>query len=113
MKAPVVLVCVADAGVRIPDENFNADDDSPEAEVKMIIRDTSITVEHIVLEAEQQGLGTCWISWFRQEEIRPVLSIPNNKFVVAVLPLYSALKLVKNCFNVNDLFKPYTMPQSL
>lgn len=85
-SAAVFIVCVADLNVRIRDSgDVNIDEDSSQFEVKQIIRDTSIATEHIVLEATSIGLGTCWVSEFKQDEIRKVLGIPENKYVVTVL----------------------------
>jgi nitroreductase len=86
LTAPVFIACVADARARIPgDAPLEIDERSPQFEVKQIIRDTTIAVEHIVLEAASRGLGTCWIAWFVQKEIRPILGIPADKFLVAIL----------------------------
>lgn len=86
LEAPLLIVCVGDLSYRIKDtKNISIDEDSPEPEVKKIIRDTTIACEHIVLEAAELGLSTCWVAWFEQKDIRPVLNIPNDKFVVAVL----------------------------
>lgn len=54
---------------------------------RLPIRDTAIAVENMLLEADAQGLGTCWVGFFVQSEIRPVLGIPDNKFVLAVIPI--------------------------
>jgi nitroreductase len=86
LTAPVLIACVADVRARLPgDAPLEIDELSPQFEVKQIIRDTSIAIEHIVLEAESRGLGTCWIAWFVQREIRPILGIPADKFLVAIL----------------------------
>lgn len=88
LAAPVLIVCVADLASRISDsEKLTADDDSSYPELKKIIRDTSIAIEHLVLEAENQGLGTCWVAWFTQEQIRPILDIPSDKYVVSIITL--------------------------
>jgi nitroreductase len=88
MSAPVFIVCVADARSRMKEDvNLIIDENSPDPEVKQIIRDTSIAIEHLVLSAENLGLGTCWVAWFTQEEIRPVLNIPSDKYVVAIITL--------------------------
>jgi nitroreductase len=63
------------------------DETSPHWELKRAIRDTAIAVENILLEADAQGLGTCWVGFFVQSEIRPVLGIPDDKFVLAVIPI--------------------------
>lgn len=87
LTAPVLIVCVADLSVRIKDRTIEINENSSLEEVKQIIRDTSIAIEHIVLEATERGLGACWVSWFRQENIRTVLNIPNDKYVVCVLTI--------------------------
>lgn len=86
LAAPILIVCVADIRVRISDEiHLTLDEQSPQEEVKQIIRDTSIAMEHILLEASNLGLGTCWVAWFTQEEIRPILNIPSDKYVVGII----------------------------
>ena len=62
-------------------------ENSPQQALKQIIRDTAIAIEHIVLEAEDLGLSTCWVADFIQEQIRPVLNIPADKYVVCILTL--------------------------
>lgn len=86
LQAPLFIVCVADIRSRISDGNsIVLQEDSPMEELKQIIRDTSIAAEHIVLEAEALGLSTCWTAWFNQNEIRPVLDIPSDKYVVCII----------------------------
>ena len=88
LTAPVHIVCVADARPRILEPtDLVVDETSPQFGLKQAIRDTAIAIEHLVLAAEEQGLGTCWIAWFTQDQIRPVLDIPADKFVVAVITL--------------------------
>jgi len=38
--------------------------------------DIGIAVEHLVLRAAEQGLGTCWIGWFNESAVRKFLNIP-------------------------------------
>jgi len=86
LTAPVFIVCVADVRCRIKEDiDVYLDDNSPQDEVKRIIRDTSISVGYMLLEANSLGLGVCWVAEFTQEEIRPVLSIPSDKYVVGVI----------------------------
>lgn len=49
--------------------------------------DLAIAVEHIVLAAVDEGLGTCWIGAFSQEKVRGILGIPDKYRVVTVLPV--------------------------
>lgn len=86
--APVHIVCVADIRCRIGgDGPVSLDDDSPLLEFKKLIRDTSIGIEHLVLEAANQGLGTCWIAWFEPKEIAQLLGVPSDKYVQAIIPV--------------------------
>ena len=88
VNAPLFIVGVADPVPRLKGkEPFPVDDTSPEPVVKKIIRDTSIAIEHIVLQAESIGLATCWVAYFSQNDMRPILNIPADKYVVAVLPI--------------------------
>jgi nitroreductase len=47
--------------------------------------DISIALEHIVLEAVELGLGTCWIGAFDGDEVKKLLKIPQEKKVVALI----------------------------
>ena len=88
LSAPVFIACVADIRSRIKGNvAISLDENSPQQELKQVIRDTSIAIEHIVLEANNLGLGTCWVAWFTQEDIRAVLNIPADKYVVSIITL--------------------------
>jgi len=88
MTAPLFIVCVADIRCRISeDKAIILNEHSPEPELKQIIRDTAIAIEHILLEAEHLDLATCWTAWFEQDDIRPVLNIPEDKYVCGVITL--------------------------
>ncbi|MBK5261359.1 MAG: nitroreductase family protein [Peptostreptococcaceae bacterium] len=88
MTAPVFIVCVADSRCRIPmDIKVRLDDKSSEPELKKIIRDTSIAIEHILLEAEHLGLATCWTGWYEQDDVRIILNIPTDKYVCGIITL--------------------------
>ena len=49
--------------------------------------DVAISVDHITLEAVEQGLGTCWIGAFKQDEVKKLLGIPDEVRVVVLLPI--------------------------
>jgi len=49
--------------------------------------DVAAALDHISLEAVEQGLGTCWIGAFSQDKVRKILNIPDRYRVVALLPL--------------------------
>jgi len=86
--ASVMIACVADLRARtkgVPGDPI--DEPTPGPDVKKIIRDTAIAIEHVVLQAQHMGLATCWVAHFTQKEIRPVLGIPEDQYVVAVIPV--------------------------
>jgi nitroreductase len=41
--------------------------------------DIGIACEHLVLEAEDLGLGTCWIGWFDEKAVKSVINIPRDR----------------------------------
>jgi len=49
--------------------------------------DVAIAIEHMVLKAVEEGLGTCWIGAFYEEEVKEILGIPKNIRVVELLTL--------------------------
>jgi len=40
--------------------------------------DLGIAGEHLVLQAEELGLGTCWIGWIKPKEVRRILNWPRS-----------------------------------
>lgn len=49
--------------------------------------DAGLAMEHLILAATEQGLGTCWQGLFTEETVRSVLDIPEEVRVVAMTPL--------------------------
>jgi len=49
--------------------------------------DVTIAVDHMTLQAVEEGLGTCWIGAFDEAEVKQVLGIPDTVRVVSLLPL--------------------------
>ncbi|PWB49307.1 MAG: nitroreductase [Candidatus Methanoperedenaceae archaeon] len=49
--------------------------------------DTAIAVDHMTLQAVEEGLGTCWIGAFDEKRVKEILNIPDSVRVVALLPL--------------------------
>ncbi len=47
----------------------------------------AIAVEHIVLQAVEIGLGTCWVSWYEDIEVREIVDIPDQSEARAPLPV--------------------------
>ena len=86
-KAPVLIVCVADgASLNLGDEVVLTET-TEYKEQKLVLRDTAVAAEHIILKAVELGLGTCWTGLFTQKDIRDLLGIPGNKHVVGILAI--------------------------
>jgi nitroreductase len=58
------------------------------------IRDTSyclidigIACEHLILQAQELGIGSCWIGWFDEKALKEELRIPKNKKIDIVISL--------------------------
>jgi nitroreductase len=52
-----------------------------------VLLDVSIAFTHLILAARAEGLGTCWIGAFDNEEIKKLLHVPEGYEVVAASPL--------------------------
>ena len=55
--------------------------------------DVAIAMEHLMLAAAAEGLGTCWIGAFDESAVKKVLGIPRDVKVIALTPIgYPAKK---------------------
>jgi nitroreductase len=54
---------------------------------KYYLIDIGIAGEHFVLQAQELGLGTCWIGWFNERAVKSVLNIPKDKKIDVLLAL--------------------------
>ena len=75
-EAPVVLVgCAVDASAIMPCGQYT------------YTVDLSIAFAYMILEAEELGLGTCWLGAFDEDVVKKALDIPEEVRVVAMTPL--------------------------
>lgn len=49
--------------------------------------DLAIALDHMTLQAVEEGLGTCWIGSFKEDEVKNLLHIPENIRIVELLPI--------------------------
>ena len=49
--------------------------------------DIGIASENICLQARAEGLGSCMIGWFDEDEVRRILSIPRSKRVELIITI--------------------------
>ncbi len=77
-EAPLVVVA---CGFKIPIDRGDYMGD-----MGMLV-DVSIAFTHLILAARAEGLGTCWIGAFDNDQVKKLLKIPEDVNVVAVSPL--------------------------
>lgn len=53
--------------------------------IQFYLIDIGIAGEHIVLQAEELGLGTCWIGWFNMRRARKFFNIPRKYKIVSLI----------------------------
>lgn len=75
-EAPVVIVCcstMADYVMRCGQLAYPID--------------LAIAIEHMALQAVEEGLGTCWVGSFYEDQVKTILGIPASIRVVELLAL--------------------------
>ncbi len=79
--APVIVVVVSEKG------KFMARIGGMFRGTKYYLIDIGIAIEHFVLQAEDLGLGTCWIGWFNERAVKSILNIPQQKKIDVLIAL--------------------------
>ena len=74
-KAPLIVAVVSEKakfleriGGLLRDTNF-------------YLIDIGIATEHFILQAEELGLGSCWIGWFNEGAVKSILNVPKDRRV--------------------------------
>lgn len=49
--------------------------------------DVAIALDHLTLAAVADGLGTCWIGAFREDDARRLLGVPDDVDIIAMTPV--------------------------
>ena len=75
-QAPVIIVCCAET------DNYTMSCGQLAYPI-----DVAIAVEHMALKATEEGLGTCWIGAFYEDQVKEILGIPKDIRVVLLLIL--------------------------
>ncbi len=110
-RAPVIIVCCADLKafkefpervdeliesgalpertreIFIPYLSKGMDTVTKDALMVAAAANVAIAVEHIVLQAVEIGLGTCWVRWYEDNKVKEILDIPEHVEVMALLPI--------------------------
>lgn len=49
--------------------------------------DSTIVTTHMMLEAWEQGIGSCWVGLFHDAEVHEVLGLPENIRITSLMPM--------------------------
>jgi nitroreductase len=79
-NAPMFIVAISDA-------KWSGNRPDPSGDLAYFMLDVGIAFEHLVLAATAEGLGTCWIGIFDEEELKDVLGIKGSNRVVTLTPI--------------------------
>ncbi len=75
--APVIICACA-----LPDNAWTRNDGKQYVDV-----DVAIAMDHLILAAYAEGLGTCWIAAFKPKLVKEILNIPDNIEPLILTPL--------------------------
>ncbi len=75
-QAPVVIACCATQ----PDYVMRCGQRTAQIDV-------AIAIDHMTLQAVEEGLGTCWIGSFYEDQVKEILGIPDGVTVIELLTL--------------------------
>lgn len=68
--------------------------------------DAAIVCTHMMLEAWQQGIGSCWVGIFNSDQVKAAYSLPDKLTVAALLPMgYPAEDAKPN--PMHDAIRPF------
>lgn len=88
-KAKAVCPCTYDAPTVLlfaydDDKDW---DDPKQAGIHSGQQDVSIVATHIMLEAWELGIASCWVNLFPNDEVESTFGLPENEKVVLMMPL--------------------------
>jgi len=73
---------------------------------KWHVVDTTIALEHIVLAATAEGLGSCWIGSFDEATVKTLIGVPEELKAVAIIALGYEKKNLDVLGAANKLLRP-------
>lgn len=51
------------------------------------VQDVSIVASHVMLQAWELGIGTCWVNYFSNSRLEKELGLPENERSVLIMPM--------------------------
>ena len=68
--------------------------------------DTAIALEHVVLAATAEGLGSCWIGSFDETTVKELIGAPADLKIIAIIALGHQRKAADVLGSANRLIRP-------
>ena len=90
-QAPVIILCYADLGsyqsrkIKAFARRILSGDIGFQKLVPRAFLDTAIAIEHMVLQAVELGLGTCWVRLVNADKLPGMIKIPDHYVFVSLL----------------------------
>jgi nitroreductase len=66
------------------------------------IQDSAAAIEHILLLAVDNGLGSCWVGAFDENKVSKILNLPSYVRPVAIIPVGYASSKANSISRIND-----------
>jgi nitroreductase len=89
-KAPVLIVVVTERS------SYLARVGGQFRGIQYSLIDIGISCEHLILQANEEGLGSCWLGWFNEKGVKKVLNLPEKSKVDVLISLgYSKNKTLR------------------
>jgi len=80
-EAPVLIAVVSEKG------RFLSGLGGQVRDTRYFLVDLGIACEHLVLQAQELGIGSCWMGWFDEKALKKEIRIPVNKKIDIVISL--------------------------
>ncbi|MCK4889583.1 MAG: nitroreductase family protein [Candidatus Aminicenantes bacterium] len=80
-KSPALIVVIADKG------SFMSKVGGMVRETSFFLIDIGIACEHLVLQATELGLGTCYIGWFNEKAVRKELGLKRSVTIPLIITM--------------------------
>jgi nitroreductase len=80
-EAPVLVAVVSEK------MKFLASVGSQVRDTRYFLMDIGIACEHLILQAQELGIGSCWMGWFDEKALKEELKIAKDKKIDIVIAL--------------------------
>lgn len=80
-EAPVIIVAITE------NSTYTARMGGMFRGIQYNLVDIGVACDHLTLQAEDLGLGTCWLGWFNENAVKKILGLPKRTKVDIMISL--------------------------